>query len=71
MTSGSLSEVPDQSVFSELLVAELQNNTLHRLTASQLFESFKPEAVSRSSIIPQFGTLKNTGDEGGDFVFIV
>jgi ABC-type uncharacterized transport system substrate-binding protein len=72
MTSGALKEVPDKSVFIEYLVKRLQNNTTKYLSSEQLFASFKIAVINNSSNgqVPQFGEIKETGDEGGDFIFI-
>jgi len=70
MTSGTLTEVPDKSVFMYYLVKNLEENQDKYLPAEQLFHSFKPTVLDNSSLIPQFGVIKNSGDEGGDFIFI-
>ena len=70
MTSGTLSEVPDESVFLYYLTERLKENRDEFLPAEQLFHSFKPAVLNNSNNIPQFGVIKNSGDEGGDFIFI-
>lgn len=72
MTSGALSEVPDKSVFIEYLVKRLQQNKEKYLTSEKLFASFKIAVINNSisGQVPQFGEVKSTGDEGGDFIFI-
>ncbi|MCD4772471.1 MAG: caspase family protein [Bacteroidales bacterium] len=72
MTSGALKEVPDKSVFIEYLVKRLEQNTKKYLSSEQLFASFKIAVINNSlnGQIPQFGEVKETGDEGGDFIFI-
>ncbi len=70
MTSGSLSEVPDRSVFLEYLIKRLQENTKPFLSSEELFYSLKTAVINNSPNIPQFGEILNTGDEGGDFIFI-
>jgi caspase domain-containing protein/glucodextranase-like protein len=72
MTSGALKEVPDKSVFVEYLVKRLEQNTETYLSSEQLFASFKIAVINNSSNgqVPQFGEVKETGDEGGDFIFI-
>lgn len=71
-TSGALSEVPDKSVFIEYLVKRLNQNSDKYLSSEQLFASFKIAVINNSSNgqVPQFGEVKETGDEGGDFIFI-
>jgi len=70
MTSGTLKVVPDKSVFLYYLTTRLQENQEEFLPAEKLFFSFKPAVLNNSENIPQFGVIKNAGDEGGDFVFI-
>lgn len=70
MTSGSLTEVPDKSVFLELLVKRLDENTLGYLSAEELFSSFRNAVMNTSPTVPQYGDIKGTGDEGGDFIFV-
>jgi hypothetical protein len=70
MTSGTLTEVPDKSVFIEFLVKRLADNSEAYLSSEQLFFSFKPAVLNNTENIPQFGVVGNAGDEGGDFLFI-
>lgn len=71
ITSGNLTLVPDKSVFIQYLVKKLEENKDKFLTEEQLFSQFKTAVVNNSpGQIPQFGTIMNTGDEGGNFVFI-
>jgi hypothetical protein len=70
MTSGTLTEVPDKSVFVEYLVKRLADNSESYLSSEQLFFSFKPAVLNNTENIPQFGVVGNAGDEGGDFLFI-
>ncbi|MBN2275410.1 MAG: caspase family protein [Bacteroidales bacterium] len=70
MTSGSLSEVPDKSIFLEYLIKRLAENEKPYLTSEELFYSMKTAIINNSPTIPQFGEILNTGDEGGDFIFI-
>lgn len=72
MTSGAMSEVPDKSVFLQYLVKRLEHNTEKYLSSEQLFASFKIAVINNSSNgqVPQFGEIKETGDEGGDYIFI-
>jgi hypothetical protein len=70
MTSGSLSEVPDKSVFIEFLIKRLLENSKAYVTSEELFYSMKTAVINNSPTVPQFGEILNTGDEGGDFIFI-
>ncbi|NJD90229.1 MAG: hypothetical protein FIA91_01720 [Geobacter sp.] len=71
MTSGAMKEVPDKSVFIEYLVKRLTQNKDQFLSSEQLFASFRQAVISnsRNNQVPQFGEIRETGDEGGDFVF--
>ncbi len=73
MTSGTLKEVPDKSVFLEYLIKRLKENTQKYLPSEQLFASFKIAVINNSpnAQVPQFGEVRETGDEGGDFIFIL
>ena len=71
MTSGTLTEVPDQSAFLRYLVDRLQNNTEKYLSAEQLFSNFRIAVINNSRVLPQFGVIQDVGDEGGDFIFIL
>jgi len=72
MTSGTMKEVPDKSVFMEYLVKRLNQNTDKFLPSEQLFSSFRSAVINNSpnGQVPQFGEIREAGDEGGDFVFI-
>ena len=70
MTSGTLSEVPDKSSFIKFLIERLEENKEKCLSSEQLFSSFRIAVINNSDVIPQYGEIKNVGDEGGDFIFI-
>lgn len=72
MTSGAMKSVPDKSIFMEYLLKRLKENQQAFLSAEQLFSSFKIAVINNSpnGQIPQFGEIKEAGDEGGDFIFI-
>ncbi len=72
ITSGTLTEVPDKSVFIDYLVKRLQQNTEKFLTTEGLFNSFRRAVISNSVTdqVPQYGSIHLTGDEGGEFIFI-
>jgi len=71
MTSGTLTEVPDRSAFLKYMIDRLENNKEKFLSSEQLFSSFRMAVINNSNIIPQFGEIKDVGDEGGDFIFIL
>jgi hypothetical protein len=70
MTSGSLKEVPDKSVFLLYLNKRLKENTRPYISAEELFSSFKNAVLNNSPNTPLYGEIKDTGDEGGDFIFV-
>jgi len=70
ITSGTLTEVPDRSVFFQYLLKNLKENTNEYLSAEELFSKMRLAVINNSSNVPQFGTIQNVGDEGGDFIFI-
>lgn len=71
ITSGTMTVVPDKSVFIQYLVKKLEENKDKYLSEEQLFSQFKTAVINNSpGQVPQFGTILNTGDEGGNFIFI-
>jgi hypothetical protein len=70
MTSGTLTEVPDQSAFLKYMIERLGSNKEKYLSSEQLFSSFRTAVINNSNVIPQYGEIKDVGDEGGDFIFI-
>jgi hypothetical protein len=72
MTSGAMTAVPDKSVFIEYFLKRLAENKQACISAEQLFASFKIAVINNSATnqVPQFGEIRETGDEGGDFLFI-
>lgn len=70
MTSGNLKEVPDKSVFLQYLVKRLDNNKEKFISSDMLFTSFRQAVLNNSPTEPQYGTIQNAGDEGGEFIFI-
>ncbi len=70
LTSGNLTEVPDQSVFLKFLIKELEENQDPFLSASALYTRIYEPILNNTPSTPQFGTIQGAGDEGGDFFFI-
>lgn len=70
MTSGTLTEVPDQSAFLKYMIERLSTNKEKYLSSEQLFSSFRIAVINNSNVIPQYGEIKDVGDQGGDFIFI-
>ena len=72
ITSGTLTEVPDDSVFMKYLIKNLESNQLKHLTSQDLFARFKIAVMNNSVLnqVPQYGVVQGAGDEGGDFIFV-
>ena len=70
MTSGTLTEVPDDSVFLEYLIDRLESSTSQWTTADALFADFRQAVINNSPNTPQYGVIFEAGDEGGEFVFV-
>ena len=75
MTSGGIEPVMDggrdgHSVFAYYLIKSLENNDYKYFDAGQLFSKIKIPIVNNSEQTPNFSAIKNTGDEGGQFIFI-
>ncbi len=72
MTSGSLKTVPDQSVFVEFLIKRLMENNEPYLDSQKLFARLREAVINNSKVnqTPLYGAINETGDEGGDFVFV-
>ncbi len=71
ITSGVLQTVPNKSIFFKYLADRLENNQAKYLSASQLFQDIEIPVGNNSPNSPQFGVIRNVGDEGGDFIFIL
>lgn len=72
MTSGTMTTVPDKSVFIEYLTKNLEENQSPVITAGQLFSKFKIAVINNSpnGQVPQYGVIYQADDEGGDFIFL-
>ncbi len=70
MTSGTLSEVPDESAFIKYLIQRLNENQEQYLSSEELFSRIRMAVISNSNVVPQYGEIQNVGNEGGDFVFL-
>ena len=72
ITSGTLTEVPDDSVFMKYFLKNLESNKSRYLTSQDLFAKFKIAVMNNSPLnqVPQYGTVQGSGDEGGDFIFV-
>lgn len=70
MASGNLEPVPDNSKFIFYLKKSLIDNNEKFVSAKELFDGFYKAILSNSDNLPQYAAIKNTGDEGGEFIFI-
>jgi hypothetical protein len=72
MTSGTLEKVPDKSVFIDALLHRLEENQEPYVAAEELFSGIRREVIDKSpnNQVPQYGEVGQTGDEGGEFIFI-
>jgi hypothetical protein len=70
MTSGSLSTVPDESKFMEYFIKRLLDTEGKYISARQLFYGLETAVLNNTSTVPQFGVIQDSGDEGGEFIFI-
>jgi Flp pilus assembly protein TadD len=72
MTSGLMTEVPDKSVFVDFFLKRLSENREAYLSAETLFSSMRIAVINNSpnGQIPQYGEIREVGDEGGDFIFV-
>ena len=74
-TSGGIEPVMDggkngHSVFAYYLLKSLNENESKFMDASQVYEKIKIPVVNNSDQTPKLAPLKDTGDEGGQFIFI-
>lgn len=70
ITSGAMTTVPDQSVFFDYFLKTLKDNKSNYLSSQKLFDSFRSNVINNTLQVPQDGIISETGDEGGDFIFI-
>lgn len=70
ITSGNLSQVPDESYFLNFLLKILSENEQDFLPSSALFSRIFEPVMNNSPTIPQYSTVFGAGDEGGDFIFL-
>ncbi|WP_445750174.1 hypothetical protein [Polaribacter sp.] len=72
ITSGTLTTVPNQSVFMKYLLNRLRDNSEKYISAGQLFNLIEDAVINNTTgdNQPQYAPIGNTGDEGGDFIFI-
>jgi hypothetical protein len=70
MTSGTLTEVPDESPFIKFLIERLEQNEDLYLSSEDLFFRLRDAVIYNSNVLPRYGEIQNVGNEGGDFIFL-
>jgi uncharacterized repeat protein (TIGR01451 family) len=76
LTSGGVEPVMDKgkeghSVFAYYFLQALINNAEKYFDAGQVFESLKIPVVNNSFQTPAYSPIRNAGDEGGQFIFML
>ena len=76
MTSGNFTPVSDggtdgHSVFAYQLIKALRKNSSPYLSTQQLYTGFAHIVANNSEQSPMCRPIKNTGDQGGEFIFIM
>ena len=54
----------------QYLFKRLEQNEDKYASSLEVFTSFRTAVINNSNNTPQYGTIQNSGDEGGDFIFI-
>ncbi len=72
ITSAASTIVPDQSVFTKYLLQYLVSNRRDYLSAAELFTQMQTSVTDNSPTrqVPQYGSIREAGNEGGDFIFV-
>jgi len=75
ISSGGIEPVMDggrdgHSVFAYYVLKALNENSDPYFDSSQLYDKIKIPVINNSSQTPKFNPIKDTGDEGGHFIFI-
>ncbi len=75
LTSGGIEPVMDNgreghSIFTYYFLNKLKTNTAKYFSAGQLFQEIQIPITNNSEQTPIYQPIKNTGDEGGQFIFI-
>ena len=76
MTSGNKTPVSDRgsgghSVFAYQLLKELKKNTKPFFSTQEIYTRIAPIVSNNSEQIPLCRPIRNTGDQGGEFVFVI
>jgi WD40 repeat protein len=75
LTSGGIEPVMDggkdgHSVFAYYFLKSLESNQNKYLDISQIYTKVKIPVINNSEQTPKLSPIKNSGDEGGQFIFI-
>jgi len=76
MTSGNKTPVSDQgseghSVFAYQLLKTLRNNTKPYISTHEIYARIAPIIANNSEQTPMCRPIRNTNDQGGQFIFVV
>jgi len=76
LTSGGVEPVMDKgkenhSIFAYYFLQALKNNTEKFIDAGQVFDFLKIPVVNNAYQTPAYSPIRNAGDEGGQFIFIM
>jgi len=76
LTSGGVEPVMDKgkdghSIFAYYFMQALNNNNEKYFGAGQIYDFLKIPVVNNSYQTPAYSPIRNTGDEGGQFIFIM
>lgn len=70
LTSGNMTEVPDQSAFIKYLIKYLEENESEYISGEELYFKLKDPVIYNNTTNPVYGVIPNVGSENGDFVFL-
>ena len=71
ITAGECSNNNAQGEFLKYLLDNLEKNPEKYLPAEKLFTNALKSAPDTGNVTPRFGEINNSGDAGGDFIFIL
>lgn len=71
ITSVTLTGLPEKNILISYMIDQLRNNTLKYISSEQLFNTFRIAVINNSNTVPQYGEIRNVGNEGGDFIFML
>ena len=69
LTSTLDKKVPDKSLFHRYLMKALADNNEQFISAENIYDYLKEPVEANSNNTPKYEILRNTGHEGGEFVF--